>query len=77
MTFSSVDDRVTFDNSKTSDPDLDKFISKLGLGSTAADKFARNNSVKINDEKDKQETDTNENITNKNKNTTNIPSCNL
>ena len=42
MTFSSVDNRVTFFDNETCEPDIDKFISKLGLGSTIADKFAKN-----------------------------------
>ena len=75
--FTSVDDRITFFDSESSDPDLDTFISKLGLGTTIADRFAKNNSVKHNDKNDKQETNTNKNIMNTNKNITNVPSCDL
>ena len=60
----SVDDRVTFFDSETSDPDLDKFISKLGLCTNIADRFAKINSVKNSNDNDKKAVDTNENITN-------------
>ena len=75
--FTSVVDRVTSFDSKTLEPDLDKFISKLGLGIAIADKFAKNNSFKTSINNDKTESDTNKNIMNTNKNTPNVPSCNL
>ena len=77
MTFSRTDDCLTSFDSETLDSDLDMFISKLGLDTAIADKFAKTNSVKIIDKDVKQESDTNKNITIKDKNTTNVPSCNL
>ena len=75
--FTRVDDCLTFFDNETLDSDLDIFMSILGLDTAIADKFAKINSLKINNEDVKQESNTNKNITNTNENTSNIPSCNL
>ena len=46
--FTSSGDRLTFFDNETLDSDLNMFISKLGLDLAIADKFAKANSVKIN-----------------------------
>ena len=62
MTFSRTDDHLTSFDRETLDSDLTMFISKLGLDTAIADKFANINGVKINDEDVKLESNTNKNI---------------
>ena len=48
FTFSRMETCLTSLGRKTLDSDLNMFISKLGLDLAIADKFAKANSVKIN-----------------------------
>ena len=59
---SCVGNRLTSFDSETLDSDLDMFISFLVLDTAIADKFAKTNGVKINNEDVKQVSNTNKNI---------------